>query len=246
MRTLDVGSDKSLPCFPVKEGNPALGWRGIRTTLDHPAIMSTQMRAMLRASVGLDNLRLLLPMVSSVDEVDHAREILERATLDVAREGREVTRHELGVMLEEPAALHQTESLAKRWDFFSLGTDDLTQCLLAVDRHNPRAAPRHDSLHPAVLRALRSAVAECKRLNKPVSVCGDMAGEPVAARLLAAMGVRCLSMAPPHLPAVKAAIRPVILADAEQQLSQVLPLETAAAVRAHLAGLAAQRADPPG
>jgi len=246
MRTLDVGSVKSLPYFPVKEDNPAPGWRGIRMTLDHPALLSTQMRAMLRASVDLGNLRLLLPTVSSVDEVDHAREILERAMVEMRQESREVARPELGVMLEVPAALYQIEALAKRCDFFSLGTNDLTQYLLAVDRNNARVASRHDSSHPAVLRALRFAVKECQRLNKPVSVCGDMAGEPVAAALLVAMGVRFLSMAPPNLPPVKAAIRSMALAGAVEQLGQILQLETAAAVRAHVSTVAADRADPRG
>lgn len=234
MRTLDVGSDKELPYFPVREDNPALGWRGIRLTLDHPGVLATQMRAMLKAAVGLDNLSLLLPMVSAVDEVDQAREILDRALQELQREGHQVTRPELGVMLEVPAALYQLDALAKRCDFFSLGTNDLTQYLLAVDRNNPRVASRHDALHPAVLRALQMTVEQCMRLGKPLSVCGDMAGDPLAARLLVAMGVRCLSLAPPHLPAVKAAIRSISLAEARSQLERALQQETAAAVRESL------------
>ena len=231
MRTLDIGSDKGLSYFPVQEANPALGWRGIRLTLDHPGLLLTQVRAMLRASVGLDNLRLLMPMISSVAEVDEAKSVLERAISDLAQDGMTITRPEFGLMLEVPAALYQIDALARRADFFSFGTNDLTQYLLAVDRNNPRVVSRYDSLHPAVLRALNSAARELRSLGKPISVCGDMAGDPCSAILLLGMGITTLSVAPPSLLVVKEALRATTREQAELLLQKALKLEDASAVR---------------
>lgn len=236
MRTLDAGSDKALPYFPLAEDNPALGWRGIRLTLDNPGIFLTQLRAMLRANEGLGNLRLLLPMVNSVGEVDAAGVLIDRACAELRAEGLAAPRPQLGVMLEVPAALYQLEALARRADFFSFGTNDLTQYLLAVDRGNPRVAARHDALHPAVLRALRVATARLRELDRPVGVCGDMAGDPLAALLLVGMGVRSLSMAAPCVPVVKQALRGSSRARAGELVERAVALESPDAVRRLLAG----------
>jgi len=235
MRSLDVGSDKGLPYFPVEEENPALGWRGIRLTLDNPGVFLTQLRAMLRANAGLGNLRLLFPMISSTDEVDGACELLARAQNELARGGEYVNRPSVGVMIEVPAALYQLPALAKRVDFFSFGSNDLTQYLLAVDRNNARVAARYDCLHPAVLRAIEGAVRIANELGKPMSVCGDMAGDPAAAVLLLGMGINALSMASPSVLRVKQALRSFTISQAKDTLARALAEETSTAVRATVA-----------
>ncbi len=236
MRTLDIGGDKDLPYFPIEEANPFLGWRGIRVTLDHPEVLMVQLRAMLRASQGLDNLQVLLPMVTNVDEVDDALRLLDRAILELGEEQVEVRRPRVGVMLEVPATLYQLDALAERVDFFSVGSNDLTQYLLAVDRNNPRVAGLYDPFHPAVLCAMSRLAEEAARLGKPISVCGELAGDPAGALLLLGMGFDSLSMNAPSLPRVRAAIRRVSLDAARGLVQETLGLNTPRAVRDHLFG----------
>lgn len=234
MRTLDIGGDKDLPYFPIEEANPFLGWRGIRVTLDHPEVLMVQLRAMLRASVGLDNLQVLLPMVTNVDEVDDALKLLDRAILELGEEGVTVNRPRVGVMLEVPATLYQLDALAERVDFFSVGSNDLTQYLLAVDRNNPRVAGLYDACHPAVLAAMARLAEESAALRMPISVCGELAGDPAGALLLMGMGFGSLSMNAPSLPRVRAAIRRVPLESARHLVEETLRLNSPAAVRRHL------------
>ncbi|TFH86641.1 phosphoenolpyruvate--protein phosphotransferase [Billgrantia azerbaijanica] len=234
MRTLDIGGDKDLPYFPIEEANPFLGWRGIRVTLDHPEVLMVQLRAMLRASQGLDNLHILLPMVTNVDEVDDALRLLDRAIRELGEEGTTVVRPKVGVMLEVPATLYQLDALAERTDFFSVGSNDLTQYLLAVDRNNPRVADLYDACHPAVLSALARLAKDAKRLGKPISVCGELAGDTAGALLLMGMGFDALSMNAPSLPRVRAAIRRVSLDAAQTLVQETLALNTPGAVRGHL------------
>ncbi len=234
MRTLDIGGDKDLPYFPIEEANPFLGWRGIRVTLDHPEVLMVQLRAMLRASQGLDNLHILLPMVTNVDEVDDALRMLDRAIRELAEEGVTVSRPKVGVMIEVPATLYQLDALAERTDFFSVGSNDLTQYLLAVDRNNPRVADLYDACHPAVLSALARLAQDARRLGKPISVCGELAGDTAGALLLMGMGFGALSMNAPSLPRVRAAIRRVSLDAAKTLVQETLALNTPTAVRSHL------------
>lgn len=235
LRTLDVGGDKVLSYFPIEEENPFLGWRGIRITLDHPEIFLVQLRAMLRASVGLNNLNLLLPMISSVAEVDRALQLIGRAHHELVRAGEQVMMPQIGIMVEVPSVIYQIEVLASRVDFFSVGTNDLTQYLLAVDRNNPRVASLYDAMHPAVLRALMQIVAGAHLLDRPVGVCGEMAGDPAAALLLLGMGVDSLSMSVASMSRVKSVIRNFTITDARMILDRALQYDDVAAIREYLA-----------
>ncbi|HEB95436.1 MAG TPA: phosphoenolpyruvate--protein phosphotransferase [Sedimenticola thiotaurini] len=231
LRTLDVGGDKPLPYFPVQESNPFLGWRGIRISLDHPEIFLTQIRAMLRAAVGLGNLRIMLPMVTRISEVEELTLLIQRAHDELQEEGEAVTLPPVGVMVEVPALVYQIEALARRVDFVSVGSNDLTQYLLAVDRNNPRVAELYDELHPSVLRALQQVVDGARSLNRPVSVCGEMAGNPLAAVLLLGMGVESLSMSAASLLRIKWVIRSFSRSRARQLLQAALRLEEGGQVR---------------
>lgn len=241
IRTLDVGGDKPLPYFPIKEDNPFLGWRGIRITLDHPEIFLSQMRAMLRASEGLDNLRIMLPMVSDVTEVDEALRLLRKAYTEVRDEGIEIEMPQIGVMIEVPSAVYQARAIAKRVDFLSVGSNDLTQYLLAVDRNNPRVANLYDSLHPAVLRALIQVVENSHQEGKHVSICGELAGDPVAVVLLLAIGFDSLSMNASSVGRVRWVIRHFTKKKAAKLLHEILNMESAVMIRCHLE-LALERA----
>lgn len=232
MRTLDIGGDKSLPYFPIKEENPFLGWRGIRVTLDHPEIFLVQIRAMLRANEGLGNLRIMLPMVTSVSEVDEANSLLDRALNELQEEGYAVERPLVGVMIEVPAAVYQLRRFAKRVDFISVGSNDLTQYLLAVDRNNPRVAGLYVPYHPAVLKVLDSIAHEARKEKLQVSICGEMAAEPGGALLLMAMGYDALSMNATNLPRVKSTIRRVSMVQAKVLLDKVMRMDDADKIQA--------------
>lgn len=208
LRTLDIGADKQLPYMPISEENPSLGWRGIRIMLDQPEIFLIQLRAMLRADHAVGNLRILLPMITSIDEVDEAIILINRARDEVSNLLKQpVKMPQIGVMLEVPSLLFLLPELKKRVDFISIGTNDFTQYLLAVDRNNTHVATLYDNLHPAVVRFLAMVYEECRRLNMPISVCGEMAGQPLSAMVLIALGYRSLSMSGRSVPRMKYLIR---------------------------------------
>jgi len=230
MRTLDIGGDKPLPYFPMDESNPFLGWRGIRVSLDHPEIFITQVRAMLRAAIGFDNLRIMLPMISNVSEVDDGLSLIQRAHEELLEDGYEVSMPSIGVMVEVPSAVYMVDALARRVDFLSIGTNDLTQYLLAVDRNNPSVAGLYDELHPAVLRALVQVVSGAQAYNREVGVCGEMAGNPLAVVLLIGMGVTSLSMSAGSLLRVKRVIRSFSISKARELLRTALRFEEGAPV----------------
>ena len=232
MRTLDIGGDKDLPYFPIKEDNPALGWRGIRITLDHPEIFMVQIRAMLKAAIGLDNLQVMLPMISSVFEIEEALHLIHRAVMEVQEEeGVPIVMPRVGVMVEVPATVFQIADMAQLVDFVSVGSNDLTQYMLAVDRNNARVADIYTPYHPSVLRALQIVVDEVHRMGKPVGICGEMAGDPATAVLLMAMGFDSLSMSASNLLRVRKVLRTVPYAQAQSLLAQVMQVDNAAVIK---------------
>jgi phosphotransferase system enzyme I (PtsP) len=234
MRTLDIGGDKALPYFPIEEDNPFLGWRGIRVTLDHPEIFLAQVRAMLKANAGLGNLRIMLPMISSLPELEEALELIHRSHREITQEGVDSELPMIGVMVEVPSAVYQARALARRVDFLSVGSNDLTQYLLAVDRNNARVADLYHHLHPAVIQALNIVAEAARQEGVKVGICGELAGDPEGAVLLLAMGYDILSMNATSLPKVKQALRNVSRAEARELLAEVLQLEDAGAIHARL------------
>jgi phosphotransferase system enzyme I (PtsP) len=234
MRTLDVGGDKAPDYFCIKEDNPFLGWRGIRISLDHPELFLMQVRAMLRASIGYDNLKIMLPMISDVAEVDDAMKLIKLAYAGLASEGLQVKMPEIGVMIEVPSAVYQTYAIAKKVNFISVGSNDLTQYLLAVDRNNAKVANLYNSFHPAVLMALTHIVHEAHRAGIPVSICGEMAGDPLAVLLLLGIGFDVLSMSASRLLRIKWVIRQFSFEKAKALVEEVLAMEDATAIRARL------------
>jgi phosphotransferase system enzyme I (PtsP) len=234
MRTLDIGGDKVLPYFPVEEDNPYLGWRGIRVTLDHPDVFLIQVRAMMRANEELNNLRIMLPMVTTLSEVEEATYLIDQAFAELLEEGCQIEKPKLGVMIEVPAAAYLAREIAKRVDFLSVGSNDLTQYFLAVDRNNARVASLYDSMHPAMLRILLKVVEGGHAAGVEVSICGEMASDPLAVILLIAMGFDTLSMNSASLPRVKWVIRNFAIANARKILAEVLEFEHPAEIRLHL------------
>jgi len=235
MRTLDIGGDKSLSYFPIEEENPFLGWRGIRVTLDHPEIFLSQVRAMIHANEGIDtDLRIMLPMVSSVAEVDEAQRLISQCYRELVEEGVEVEMPDVGVMIEVPAAVYQARDIVKRVDFLSVGSNDLIQYMLAVDRNNSRVAELYQEFHPAVLHALKQVVDAALLEKKGVGICGEMAGNPSAAILLAAMGFHVLSMNSSNLLPVKWAIRSFEMSKAKRILAKVLKMDNAFLIKKYV------------
>ncbi|OJA00306.1 phosphoenolpyruvate--protein phosphotransferase [Rickettsiella grylli] len=234
MRTLDIGGDKALPYFPIKEDNPFLGWRGIRVTLDHPEIFLIQIRAMLRANLEFNNLRIMLPMVSCIAEADHALRLIDQAYEKVVSEDSQACKPPIGIMIEVPSAIYQVRGLAERVEFLSVGSNDLTQYMLAVDRNNPRVANLYDPFQPAVLKALVHIVEAAHLAKKPISICGEMASDPLAVPLLLAMGFDALSMNSFSIPRIKSVIRQTSLSQAKNTLIHILAMDNAADIRKYL------------
>ncbi|MBR9726636.1 phosphoenolpyruvate--protein phosphotransferase [Shewanella intestini] len=242
MRTLDIGGDKPLPYFPINEDNPFLGWRGIRLSLDHPELFLVQLRAMLQAAQKCEQLHILLPMVSNLDEIDSALAYLHQAYTDLNLEQKiTIGKPLVGIMIEVPALLYQLAEVAQRVDFVSVGSNDLTQYLLAVDRNNPSVGNLFDSFHPGVLRALKKAVDDCHLYKLDISICGELAGEPLGALLLVAMGYNKLSMNQASLARVNYLLRRVHKHELVGLLSQVLKLSNATQVKSTVLSFIEQR-----
>jgi phosphotransferase system enzyme I (PtsP) len=221
-RTLDIGGDKLLPYQrAVEEENPALGWRAIRIGLDRPGLLRSQVRALLQAAGGRD-ISIMFPMVATVDEFDRAREIVLREQDYMTRHGHELPRKcRLGTMIEAPSLLFQLEELLSRVDFVSVGSNDLLQFLFAADRDNPRVSDRFDPLSPPALRALMRIADQANAAGVPATVCGEIAGRPLEAMVLIALGYRSLSMSPASIGPVKAML---LSLDAGALRQAILPL----------------------
>ena len=230
IRTLDLGGDKPMAgnsdLFP-KEANPFMGFRAIRFCLEHPEIFKDQLRAILMAS-AFGKVRMMYPMISGADELARAHAVLAECKAELRARGQAFDQKlEVGAMIEIPSAAATTDLLAKTCDFFSIGTNDLIQYLLAIDRGNDRIAHLYEPTHPAVLRTLKHVVDEAHRAKVPVSVCGEMAGDPIFVPLLLGLGVDALSMTPPLLPAAKYLIRAMTMEDARDLAAEALMLSSA-------------------
>jgi phosphotransferase system enzyme I (PtsP) len=236
LRTLDIGADKPLPYFPIFEPNPFLGWRGIRISLDHPEIFDTQLRALLRATQGHSNAKILLPMVSGVTELHQSLSHLEKVYQELTEEGRQLEKPAVGAMIELPSAVYQAELFARYVDFLSIGTNDLTQYMLAVDRDNERVAKLFDALHPAVLQAIYHVIRSGKQRGVPVTVCGEVAGDPAAALLLIGMGAESLSVNAGDIPKIKWLITKFSRSRARRLLLRALDMESGVVIREMLRG----------
>ena len=229
IRTLDIGGDKPMvgkaDLFP-KENNPFMGFRAIRFCLEHPDIFKEQLRAILMAS-NFGKVRIMYPMISGAEELMRANALLAECRAELkARNVPFDPDMEVGTMIEIPSAAQTADLLARECAFFSIGTNDLIQYLLAIDRVNDRIAHLYEPTHPAILRTLRTIVDEAHRQKLPVSVCGEMAGDPVFAPLLLGLGVDCLSMSPAWLPSVKFLIRSMTMADARALAVEALTLSS--------------------
>ncbi len=237
MRTLDVGGDKPLSYLPIVEDNPFLGWRGIRITLDQPEIFLVQARAMIRASEDYTNLQIMLPMITTISEVKEAKRLLQQAFFEVKEESNDphsMMMPKLGIMLEVPAVVYQLPKFAEHVDFFSVGSNDLTQYLLAVDRNNPRVSSLYNSFHPSVLAVLQEIVTQAYQLNRPITVCGELAGDPAGAVLLMAMGYEKLSMNAHNIRKINWVIRSIELKHSQQLLADVMMLDNPNEVKTYV------------
>lgn len=243
VRTLDAGADKRLPYLPqAHEDNPFLGVRGIRLGLRYPPLLSGQLRAVLRAGAGRP-VRLLLPMVTTLDELLQARELLDAARESLAAAGVALPeRLEVGIMVEVPAVALLAEAFVPHVDFFSVGTNDLAQYVLAADRGNAAVAALGDALHPAVLRLIDALARAARKGGRPVAVCGELAGDPLAIPVLLGLGVTGLSMSSPRIARAKQVVRGVELGAAQRLARQALAAGSAAEVRGLAAAAAADSA----
>jgi phosphoenolpyruvate-protein phosphotransferase (PTS system enzyme I) len=233
IRTFDLGGDKfPAPFKRIAEGNPMLGWRAIRVCLDQPEIFRPQIRAILRAAAHA-KVRMMLPLVTRVDEVLRSRELVAEEARALRKSGIEAAASvPVGIMVETPAAAIIADRLVEVSDFLSVGTNDLVQYTLAVDRGNARLAERFNPHHPAVLRLLTGVFRAARAARREVSVCGEMASDPVSVYLLTGIGYRVLSVAAPSLPLVKWMVRQISAKDAATCAQAALELPTTEEVTA--------------
>ena len=232
IRTLDIGGDRvSSEIAQTKEANPALGLRAIRLCLKEVTLFKNQLRAILRAS-AFGKVQLMFPMISGVQELLDSKAILEAVMNDLDREGHEYDRHiRVGVMVEVPSAVAVADILAKHVDFFSIGTNDLIQYALAIDRVNEHVAYMYQPFHPAILRMIRQVVEAGKKAGIDVALCGEMAGDPLCTSMLVGLGIDEFSLNATGIPIIKKIIRSVSLEDSRKDLEEILALETATRVR---------------
>jgi phosphotransferase system enzyme I (PtsI) len=235
IRTIDIGGEKSLPQLNIeKEPNPALGLRAIRFSLRNRDLFKVQLRAILRASAQ-KNVRILIPMVTEFEEIGEVKLLFEEVKLELDRENQKFDRQiPLGVMIEVPAAAAITDILVKEVDYLSIGTNDLIQYYLAVDRSNEFVSYLYKPLHPSVLRLIKFIISTALREGKDVTVCGEMAADPLSALILLGFGLRKFSMNPIFIPRIKKTLRSVELKTVEKVVEEVLNLKTAQDIEEHI------------
>lgn len=235
IRTVDIGGEKSLPQLKIeKEPNPALGLRAIRFSLRYRDLFKVQLRAILRAS-SLKNVRILIPMVTEVEEIGEVKLLFEEVKEDLERERVKFDSEiPLGVMIEVPAAAAITDILVKEVDYLSIGTNDLIQYYLAVDRSNESVSYLYKPLHPSVLRLIKFIIQTALREGKDIAVCGEMAADPLSALILLGFGLRKFSMNPIFIPRIKKALRSVELRTVEKVVEEALSLKTAQDIEEHV------------
>jgi phosphotransferase system, enzyme I, PtsP len=225
MRTLDAGGDKGLAYFQVQEANPFMGWRGVRMTLDHPELFLIQIRAMLRANADYGNLSILLPMVSTIDEVRECVNIIEQAHREICLELKidadKLPRPDIGVVIEVPAIVFLMDQMPQEISFYSVGTNDLTQYMLAVDRNNHRVADLYNTFHPAIFRILEIALQSAKMSNRKIYVCGEMVSDPMITTVLVGMGFDGFSLNAVSFPRIRQLISQIDVAWARQLFFQI-------------------------
>ncbi len=242
IRVYDIGGDKVLP-IDVKEPNPFLGWRGARFLLDNVKLFKSQLKAILRAST-VKNIKIMVPMVTSIKEVYKFKEILAECKNELRKDNIEFDEHICtGIMIEVPSAVIIAEDLAEEVDFFSIGTNDLIQYILAVDRTNEIVSDLYQEFHPAVLRTLSLIVKNAKRKNASVSICGEMAGDPLAVPFLVGLGLDSLSVSAAVLPNIKKIIRSINFEDAKQLADRCLTLKTEEKIRDELSKFLNEKID---
>ena len=232
IRTLDLGADKYPRYLNMpREENPFLGWRSIRISLELPEVLKDQLRAILRVS-ALGPVRIMFPMISSIEEIRRVKELLTEAEQEVRGAGHACAeRISIGMMVEVPSAVYLLPYFVHEVDFLSIGTNDLIQYVLAVDRNNRKVGPLYEPLHPAVVRCVANIIDAAKRAGKPVSLCGEMASDPACTLLLVGLGIDDLSMGPFFIPPIKRLIRAVTFAGAQRLADEVLTLATVKEVK---------------
>ena len=239
VRTLDIGGDKTVAYLGHnhQEANPFMGWRSIRLSFEHPEFFNTQIRAIIRAASKFPSgtVRIMFPMVTTVEEIRKLRSMLKRAYKTLAAQGKKYREIPIGMMLEVPAAAVSIDSMLGIVDFVSIGSNDLVQYLMAADRDNPKVSHLCQPLAPPVLRILKQVIHACNEVGTPVTLCGEMAGQPKAFVLLLGMGLRRFSMSPAFVPSIKQLASQITIQDAEQILASVMKLKTTAQVKKFMA-----------
>jgi phosphotransferase system enzyme I (PtsI) len=231
IRTLDLGGDKTIPYLGHdREANPFMGWRSIRLSFEHPQFFTAQIRAIVRSAIRPNgesaDVRIMFPMITTLEEIRRVRAIVHRVMRGLEANGERAPKLPIGLMLEVPAAAITIESMLDVVDFVSIGSNDLVQYLMAADRDNPKVSHLCQPLSPPVLKVLNMVISACNRAGKPVTLCGEMAGQPRAFVLLLGMGLRSFSMSPAFIPLIKDLTSHLTIADAEAILQQALRLKT--------------------
>jgi phosphotransferase system enzyme I (PtsI) len=246
IRTLDIGGDKTVPYLghTHQEANPFMGWRSIRLSFEHPEFFATQLRAILRAAAWAGEqggrVRIMFPMITTLEEIRKVRAMVRRAADQLHEERKSCREIPLGMMLEVPAAAITISDMLPHVDFVSIGSNDLVQYLMAADRDNPKVSHLCQPLAPAVLKTLAQVIKACRRADKPITLCGEMAGQPRAFVLLFAMGLRSFSMSPAFIPTMKELATHLTEEAGRKILRKALTLRTTAAVKRFMAEQLAQ------